>query len=171
MSIYRFHVEPAVLDFETDVLRSEDGRFRIVEIEDLDRNRASRSHCTYCDGVTMFYSLESLAPQDLFEGYRARIYHGEEITFAVVEIEPHAQLPAHQHRNEQVGLLVRGEITFTIDGEHRTLHAGEGWVIPADAAHDAAAGPEGAIVIETWAPPRADFRELVSGPLSAPMWP
>lgn len=35
--------------------------------------------------------LESLAPQAVFAGYRARIYHGEEITFAVLEVEPNAQ--------------------------------------------------------------------------------
>lgn len=57
----------------------------------------------------MFYSLESLPPQDVSAGYRARIYHGEEITFAVLEVEPNAQLPSHHHRNEQVGLLVKGE--------------------------------------------------------------
>jgi quercetin dioxygenase-like cupin family protein len=119
----------------------------------------------------MFYSLESLAPQNLFTGYRARIYHGEEITFAVVEIDPNAPLPSHSHHNEQVGLLVRGELTFTVADERRTVRAGEGWVIPAHAAHDAMAGPSGAIVIETWAPPRTDFRELARLEPEKPRWP
>jgi len=119
----------------------------------------------------MFYSLETLAPQDLFDGYRARIYHGDEITFAVVEIEPNASLPAHHHHNEQVGLIVRGALTFNIDGEQRTVRPGEGWVIPADAMHDATAGPEGAVVVETWAPPRSDFRELTPQAPARPKWP
>jgi mannose-6-phosphate isomerase-like protein (cupin superfamily) len=67
----------------------------------------------------MFYSLDALAPQNLFAGYRARIYHGNAITFAVVEIEPNAPLPSHHHHNEQVGLMVSGELTFNIDGERR----------------------------------------------------
>jgi quercetin dioxygenase-like cupin family protein len=119
----------------------------------------------------MFYSLQELAPQDLYPGYRARIYHGDEITFAVVEIDRNAPLPAHQHHNEQVGLLVQGELTFTIDGAKRTVHAGEGWVIPSQALHDAVAGPDGAIVIETWSPPRNDFRELAPLTPCAPAWP
>jgi quercetin dioxygenase-like cupin family protein len=119
----------------------------------------------------MFYTLDSLAPQDLFDGYRARIFHGNEITFAVVEIDPNAPLPSHSHRNEQVGLIVRGELTFNVDGERRTVRTGEGWVIPANAAHDATAGPSGAVVIETWSPPRNDFRELAPLAPCKPSWP
>ncbi|MGB8909337.1 MAG: cupin domain-containing protein [Candidatus Cybelea sp.] len=119
----------------------------------------------------MFYALESLAPQDLFNGYRGRIFHGREITFAVVEIEPNARLPSHSHHNEQVGLLVRGELTFNVDGETRSVRAGEGWVIPANSAHDATAGPSGAIVIETWSPPRDDFRQLAQLEPCRPGWP
>ncbi len=119
----------------------------------------------------MFYSLYSLAQQDIFAGYRARIFHGDEITFAVLEVAPNAALPAHQHRNEQAGLLVRGALTFNVEGERRTVHAGEGWVIPRDTVHDAVAGAHGAIVIETWAPTRRDFRDLAYLPPATPAWP
>lgn len=119
----------------------------------------------------MFYSLESLAPQDVSAGYRARIYHGDEITFAVLEVEPNAPLPSHSHRNEQVGLLVGGELVFNVGDAHRTVRAGEGWVIPANVPHDATAGPDGAVVIETWAPPRHDFRELAQLAPCKPAWP
>ena len=119
----------------------------------------------------MFYTLDSLAPQDLSDGYRARMYHGNEITFAVVEIDPNAPLPSHSHRNEQLGLIERGELTFNVDGERRTVRTSEGWVIPANAAHDATAGPSGAVVIETWSPPRNDFRELAALAPCKPSWP
>jgi quercetin dioxygenase-like cupin family protein len=119
----------------------------------------------------MFYSLSSIAPQEVCEGYRARIFHGERITFAVLEVEPFAQLPSHSHVNEQVGLLVRGQLTFTVGEERRTVGAGDGWVIPTHALHDAVAGPEGAVVIETWAPPRDDFRRLAAGQPVTPAWP
>jgi quercetin dioxygenase-like cupin family protein len=99
------------------------------------------------------------------------MYHGSEITFAVVEIDPNAPLPSHHHDNEQVGLLVRGSLTFTVDGELRTATAGEGWVIPGNTEHAAVAGPDGAVVIETWAPPRRDFQELAEMPAATPLWP
>jgi quercetin dioxygenase-like cupin family protein len=119
----------------------------------------------------MFYSLRAIAPQDVYPGYRARIYHGAEITFAVLEIDANAALPAHHHSNEQVGLLVRGQLTFNTGDSTRTLRAGEGWVIPGDALHDGVAGPEGAIVIETWSPPREDFQKLAALPPTTPLWP
>jgi quercetin dioxygenase-like cupin family protein len=119
----------------------------------------------------MFYALNSIAPQKVCEGYHARIYHGERITFAVLEVEPNAPLPMHSHDNEQVGLLVQGSLSFTIDGVKRTLGAGEGWVIPSNAPHDAVAGAEGAVVIETWAPPRTDFLQLQTLAAAPAQWP
>lgn len=119
----------------------------------------------------MFYSLGELERRVVFDGYRARIYHGEQITFAVLEVEAYAKLPVHRHENEQVGLLVSGTLTFTIDGSRRRLGPGEGWVIPANADHDAQAGAEGAIVIETWSPPRRDFLQLAELPPCTPAWP
>ena len=119
----------------------------------------------------MFYELKSVTPQAITDGWHARVYHGTEITFAVVEAQPNAKLPAHSHHNEQVGMLVRGSLTFTVDGAERVVHAGEGWVIPSHAVHDATAGPDGAIVIETWSPPRSDFVALEQLPLMKSTWP
>ncbi|MGB6987224.1 MAG: cupin domain-containing protein [Candidatus Aquilonibacter sp.] len=119
----------------------------------------------------MFYKLSDIAPQDVYDGYRARIFHGDDITFAVLEIAPNAKLPTHRHTNEQVGMLVLGSLTFNVGEETRTLGAGEAWAIPSNTDHDAAAGPEGATVIETWSPPRADFRNLPKLEASTPSWP
>ena len=41
------------------------------------------------------------------------------MTFAVVELDPHAVGVAHQHPNEQIGLVLRGTMTFTIGDETR----------------------------------------------------
>jgi quercetin dioxygenase-like cupin family protein len=119
----------------------------------------------------MFYSLKSTLQQDLWPGYRARMFHGKQISLAVIEIEPNAQLPAHQHENEQSGVLVRGSITFTVAGERRTVHAGEAWMIPSNAPHDAIAGPQGAIIVEVWSPPREDFQALPTLPPAPLNWP
>jgi quercetin dioxygenase-like cupin family protein len=108
----------------------------------------------------MVYSLESTPQQQLFDGYRARIQHGEQITFAVVEADANASLPRHSHHNEQAGLVIAGAIAMTIDGETRLMKTGDGWVIPANAVHEATAGPDGAVIVECWCPPRDDFKVL-----------
>ena len=114
----------------------------------------------------MFYALESTVPKQLFDGYRARIHHGQHITFALVEVEPNAALPAHSHANEQAGVVVQGEITLTVDGNKRTMRTGEGWVIPPNAVHDGVSGPVGAVLVECWSPPRQDFKTLPDAAIS-----
>jgi quercetin dioxygenase-like cupin family protein len=50
--------------------------------------------------MSAFDQLEAIAPQVLADGYLARAVHGEHLTLAVVEIQPDAALPEHQHVNE-----------------------------------------------------------------------
>ena len=49
--------------------------------------------------MSAFEDLESISPQLLADGYLARVVHGEELTLAVVEIAPGAELPEHRHAN------------------------------------------------------------------------
>ena len=74
--------------------------------------------------VTAFDDLASVPPQQLWAGYLARAVHGEQLTLAVVEIEPGAGLPEHHHANEQLGLVLRGELSFRVGAEERTVGPG-----------------------------------------------
>ena len=81
-----------------------------------------------------FDDLGGIAPQQLFEGFLARAVHGERLTLAVVEIEPHAVLPEHDHGNEQFGLILRGTASFRVGDETRELAPGDIWRIPSGTA-------------------------------------
>jgi len=105
------------------------------------------------------------------EAVRARRIQGERITLAVVELDPDADLPSHTHEAEQVGLCIKGSITFDNDGEVRTLGPGGAWAVKSGRPHKAVAGPEGAIVIEVFNPVRADWDALRIDPPSPPRWP
>jgi quercetin dioxygenase-like cupin family protein len=60
---------------------------------------------------------------------------------------------------------------MTVDGEARTLTVGETYVIPGDVPHAAAAGPEGATVVDVFDPIRADWQGLERLPPSRAAWP
>jgi quercetin dioxygenase-like cupin family protein len=107
-----------------------------------------------------FDRLDGVAPQQLADGYLARAVHGEQLTLGVVEIEPDAALPEHSHANEQFGIVISGSVEFTIDGETETLGPGGIWRIPGGAPHRVVGGPEGATVIDVFAPPRAEWQSL-----------
>jgi quercetin dioxygenase-like cupin family protein len=90
---------------------------------------------------------------------------------ALVELEPDAHVPSHAHPNEQVGVLLRGEMDWTIGGEQRVLrYPGEGWRILGGVEHEVRAGPEGAVVVECFSPSRDDWIGLQPSNV-APRWP
>ena len=102
----------------------------------------------------------------------ARRVEGERITFAVVELAPNAVVPEHRHANEQLGMVITGQMHFTLDGESRTLGPGGTWRILGDRPHDVVAGPEGAVVIDVFNPIRDDWNDRATAPGNPrPRWP
>jgi quercetin dioxygenase-like cupin family protein len=120
--------------------------------------------------VSAFADVSTLPAQRIWDGVVGRVVHGEKLTLAVVELEPGSVVPEHRHANEQVGLCVAGSLRFRVSDETREIAPGCTWCILAETPHEVAAGPEGAIVIETFAPVRADWEALerVEGQLA---WP
>ncbi len=107
----------------------------------------------------------------VWEGVLGRTVEGERITLGVIELLPGCEVPQHDHANEQLGLVIEGEITMTVAGESRTLRPGGTWRILGGVPHSAKAGPQGAIVIDVFSPVREDWRELERLPPSPPRWP
>jgi unsaturated pyranuronate lyase len=115
--------------------------------------------------------LADLPPFAIFgDGVRARKLEGECITLAVVELAPNAVVPEHRHGNEQLGMVIRGSVTFTIDDETRELGPGGMWRIGSEHPHTVVAGPDGAEVLDVFAPRRDDWSFPLEEP-SRPRWP
>jgi unsaturated pyranuronate lyase len=111
--------------------------------------------------VSYLVDLDDIPPIDVWgEAVRARSVSGERLTLALVELAPGAVVPEHRHEAEQMGMVVSGSVTFTVDGETRTLGPGGTWRIPSDRPHDVVTGPDGALVIDVFAPIRADWEAM-----------
>jgi quercetin dioxygenase-like cupin family protein len=121
--------------------------------------------------MSAFQDLAALPAQQLSPGCLARAIHGRGVTFAVVEIEPHAELPEHSHENEQLGIVIRGSVTFRVGDEENTLEPGGTWNIPTGTPHFVRGGPDGAVVLDIFAPTREEWKRLdMIAPVS-PAWP
>ena len=107
--------------------------------------------------------LEHIPPIQVFPGVRVRRVQGELVTLAVV--------PEHRHPSEQHGMVITGEMDFRIGTERRTLGPGGTWRIRSDVPHEAHAGPNGAVVIDVFAPIRADWDALPTLEPTPPVWP
>ena len=85
---------------------------------------------------------------------------GESAMLNLLEFEPGARVPEHDHPHEQLGLVVEGELMLAIAGTEHRLSAGQAYEIPSGVAH-AAWTEEGTRrrVLDVFQPVREDYRE------------
>lgn len=107
--------------------------------------------------MSAFDELHAIPPQQLADGYLARAVHGQQLTLAIVEVGPGAVLPEHQHVNEQFGMVIEGSVLFRVGDETRTVEPGGIWRIPSQKPHTLTGGPDGAVVVDIFSPPREDW--------------
>ena len=121
--------------------------------------------------MTAFTDLGTVAPQRIWDGVAGRTVHGERVTFSLIELDPGVTVPEHSHENEQVGIVIEGSLTFTVDDETRELGPGQAWCITGHAPHSVVAGPDGAVVVEVFSPVREDWAGLETDEPRAARWP
>jgi quercetin dioxygenase-like cupin family protein len=118
-----------------------------------------------------FDDIATTEPLRIWEGVLARTIDGAQLSLAVVELDPGSVVREHSHENEQLGFVVSGSVTFRIDDDTRELWPGGTWEIPPNAPHEVQAGPEGAVVIDVFAPARDDWKALERLSAQPPRWP
>jgi quercetin dioxygenase-like cupin family protein len=117
-----------------------------------------------------FRDLAALGQLAVWDGVHGRTVVGERITLALVELEPGAVVPEHRHEHEQVGILLQGSAVFVVGGERQEMRPGGSWRILGNVPHEVVAGPEGAVVVEAFSPPRDDWDGLEPSGRD-PRWP
>jgi quercetin dioxygenase-like cupin family protein len=98
--------------------------------------------------------LRELAP-----GLSTRIFAGEDAMLSVVTIAPGASGTMHHHPEEQWGVLLSGSATRFQGGEEIAVKPGDFWRTPGHVPHTMRAGPEGARVLDIFAPPRPEYKK------------
>jgi quercetin dioxygenase-like cupin family protein len=121
--------------------------------------------------VSAFDNLSSLDMHRIWDGVHARVVHGDRLTFSVVELDPDTVVPEHRHQHEQLGMVLTGSVAFRVGAETQELGPGATWSIPSDTRHELHVGPDGAVVIDVFAPTRDDWRDAPQGDARAPRWP
>ena len=115
--------------------------------------------------------IAAAEPFRVWDAVIARAVEGERASFAVVELDPSAHVPEHSHDNEQLGMVLSGSVAFRVADETRDLGPGGTWRIPPNVPHEVHAGPEGAVVLDVFAPVREDWAALERLGERAPRWP
>ncbi|MGA7173568.1 MAG: cupin domain-containing protein [Candidatus Dormiibacterota bacterium] len=97
---------------------------------------------------------QDVDPVEFVPGLQFRPALGESTMLNSVRFAPHTEAPMHSHDEEQLTLVVEGELQFSIDGEVRLLTPGMVAVIPANVPHGAKTGEVPCHEYDVFNPPR-----------------
>jgi quercetin dioxygenase-like cupin family protein len=114
---------------------------------------------TASKGTAMpFYHPEDRETKEIFPGIVIRSFWGEHLTLGVADLDAGTDLPSHSHPHEQAGIVLEGEIEFTIADETKTLKPGDIYVIPGSVEHSAKVGSAPVRVLDIFSPVRDDWK-------------
>ena len=105
-----------------------------------------------------FVDRKDCAHHNIFPGVDIRTTWGDRIMLSLVDFQPEAVVAMHKHSHEQMGLLLEGELEFTIGQESRVLRPGQMWRIPGDVEHRVVAGKQPARALDVFYPIREDYK-------------
>lgn len=110
-------------------------------------------------GPGRFVDIGEIEPVEVVPGLAFRPVIGDDLLVNHVTYEPHSVAPLHVHKEEQHIMVLSGVLHVTIDGDTRTMRAGDYCVIPAWVPHGAATIDEPCVEIDIFTPPRATIAD------------
>lgn len=99
-------------------------------------------------------SFSELPVDEPWPGVRRRAFDSGKATVTAYDFEPGARFPIHSHPQEQITVVQRGEVEFTVGDEVQRLSPGDWSVVPAGVEHGLRAGEEGADFLAIIVPKR-----------------
>lgn len=95
--------------------------------------------------------------KQLEAGIERQMIVGENVMICRLRFAPNVVTPAHDHPHEQMTLVERGRVLFTIGDEQRIAKAGDVLHFPSGTWHGATMLDEEVILVDIFSPIREDF--------------
>jgi hypothetical protein len=67
---------------------------------------------------------ESVRVERIGEGIERPMIVGDQLMICRLRLEPHVDMPAHEHPHEQITIIERGRVRFVVGDQERIAHAG-----------------------------------------------
>jgi len=103
-----------------------------------------------------FISPGDMAAGEPLPGWKGRFFRSESMSFAHYAFDAGSSIHEHHHPNEEVWIVVEGELEVTIDGVTQTAGPGAVAVAPPDARHSVRARTSGSALVANH-PVRREF--------------
>jgi quercetin dioxygenase-like cupin family protein len=110
-----------------------------------------------------FVRLDDVDALSLVPGLEFRPLTTDSVMANFVTFEADSPTPTHHHPEQQIAIVLEGELRFTVGEEPRVMRAGDCVVIPPNVPHGGESGPEGCRVIDVFTPPRAAILAAMEG--------
>lgn len=113
-------------------------------------------------GPGRFVSVGSIEPAELVAGLGFRPVLGQRMMANFVDFAPGVSAPRHVHEEEQLVIVLDGEMNFDLDGDVRVMRPGDVAVIPAWVPHAAWTTDSRCAEVDIFCPPRTTLLDLAS---------
>ncbi len=102
-----------------------------------------------------FFELDHMQGLSLVNGVKIKAVYGSQCSASFLELQSMSKIPEHHHPNEQIGVVLNGEIEYTIGDETKVCRKGDAFLIPPNTTHSGVAVSRGATqLLDIFAPPR-----------------
>jgi quercetin dioxygenase-like cupin family protein len=105
-------------------------------------------------GPGRFVTVNDIDAVEFVPGLEFRPVLGDNVMTNFVTYAPHTEAPLHVHEEEQVVIVLDGELEFVIDGQTKLMRPGDVAVIPSWVPHGARTLEVGCTQVDVFTPPR-----------------
>ena len=115
-----------------------------------------------------YVDVSAIESVEFVPGLVFRPVLGERTMVNFVSFEPNTEAPMHVHEEEQIVLVIDGEFEFDIEGDVRTMRAGDVAVVPSWVRPGARTRGASCREVDVFNPPRRSLLEHARGQAGTP---
>jgi quercetin dioxygenase-like cupin family protein len=150
-------IEPAVSRSDERGMEEEAGDLRTAAAAASHFSAEAHGEPT---GAGRYVDIDAIMPAEFLPGLTFRPVLGQRAMASFVNFAPGARAPRHVHEEEQMVIILEGELNFDLDGEVRSMRPGDVAVIPAWVPHAAWTSESSCLEVDIFCPPRKTLLAL-----------
>jgi quercetin dioxygenase-like cupin family protein len=100
---------------------------------------------------------DDVPAERIAEGISRQMIVGQRLMMCRLTFRPHLDTAVHSHPHEQITLVEKGRVRFSIGSDTRIAGPGDILHVPPDVAHGATMLDEEVVLIDIFSPIREDF--------------
>ena len=112
-------------------------------------------------GEGRWTTWKDLEPLQVVPGLNFQPVLGDKLMVNFVRFDHNVVAPVHWHDEEQITLVIEGELEFQVGDETRTMRPGDAVVIPPNVPHGARTYDNNCLEIDVFHPPRRGLLEAM----------